>query len=356
MKRKSMAAAAVLFCALHAAASAQGIYNGRVVAVGTQTVRAPYSGYVQEVYIQSGESLEAGGDVAVMESEKIYASADGEVSGVFAYEGDLAEAVADRYGAVMYIEPSNRFRLDASTRKGYSMSENKYVHIGEEVYLSCTQDGSHTGKGFVSALDAEDAKRFTVEITEGQFYMNETVGIFRDREYTSLSKIGQGTIIRTPPIPVDAQGSVLRIHVMSGDSVKRGDLLLETVDSRLDRLEPVSSVVQSEAAGIVASVDAQPGTKVEKGAAIATIYPMDAIMIEMEISEADLHSVSVGDEVEIEFNWNAGAAERTSGTVSGVSYLTAEDEASGAAMYHAYIGFVPDENVRIGMTAVVYVE
>lgn len=355
MKRKCLLVA-IMLCAFHAVAYAQGIYNGKVVAVGTQTVRAPYSGYVQDVYVQSGERVEEGVDVAEMETEKIYASADGEVSGVFALEGDLTETVADRYGAVMYIEPSNRFRLDSSTSKGYSMSENKYVHIGEEVYLSCTKDGSHTGRGFVSALDAEDSKKFTVEITQGEFYMNETVGIFRNPDYTSLSKIGQGTIVRTPPIAVDAEGSVLRIHVMSGDSVKRGDLLLETVDGRLDKLEPVNAVVQSKTAGIVASVDAPPGTKVEKGAAIATIYPANAIMIEMEISEADLYSVAVGDEVEIEFNGNLDTAEQTSGTISSISYLTTEDKVSGAAMYHAYIGFTPNENVRIGMTAVIYVK
>ena len=357
MKRKCtvMAATLILFV-FHTAASAQSIYNGRVVAVGTQAVRAPYSGYVQDIYIQSGESIREGVDVAAMETEKVYASADGEVSGVFAHEGDLAEAVVDRYGAMMYIEPSNRFRLDASTQKGYSMSENKYVHIGEEVFLSCTRDGSHTGKGFVSALDDEDSKKFTVEIVEGEFYMNETVGIFRNPEYTSLSKIGQGTIIRTPPIPINAEGSILRIHVMSGDSVKRGALLFETVNSRLDKLEPVSSVVQSEVAGVVASVDAQPGTKVEKGAAIATLYPANAIVIEMEIFEGDLQSVSVGDEVEIEFNWNVGVTERTDGMISSISYLATEDEASGMARYHAYIRFIPDENVRIGMTAVIYVK
>ena len=318
-------------------------------------MRAPFAGYVQDVFVKSGERIEAGADVALMQTQKVYAPADGTVSGVFAKEGDSAKDAADRYGAAMYVEPANRYRLDASTQKSFSASENKYVHIGETVYLFCTRDGSHTGTGFVAALDEKDSKKFTVEVTEGEFYMSETVGIFRDPACTYMTKIGQGTVIRTPPIAVSAEGSVLRIHVRSGDSVARGDLLMETVEGTLDALSPVSPAATSESAGIVASVDAKPGAKVEKGAAIATVYPADALMLEIEIGEAELGGVKAGDEVEIEFGFSAETAARTSGTICDISYLTAESEA-GSAAYHAYVSFAPDDDVRIGMTAVVYMK
>lgn len=116
---------------------------------------------------------------------------DGTVSGIFASEGDDAESVAERYGAVLFIEPTNRFTLDCSNEKGYSYSENRYIHIGETVYLSCTTDGSHSGVGVVTGVDEKDEKKFSVEVTEGLFYMNESVGVFRNPQYTSMSRIGR---------------------------------------------------------------------------------------------------------------------------------------------------------------------
>ena len=60
----------------------------------------------------------------------------------------------------------------------------------------------------------------------------------------------------------------------------------------------------SDVEGIVASVDAKKGAKVEKGDALITVYPKDEIQIEILISEADLPTIRVGETVSIEFNWS----------------------------------------------------
>ena len=89
-----------------------------------------------------------------VETSKTYASTDGTVSGVFAREGDSADGVKTQYGALVYIEPINRYTLECSTEKGYNSSENRYIHIGESVFLKCTKDGSHQGRGVVTGLDS----------------------------------------------------------------------------------------------------------------------------------------------------------------------------------------------------------
>ena len=166
-------------------ASAENIFAGKVAASNTSVISAPYGGRVDNIYVRIGDYVGEDSLIATLGTDEVYALVDGTVSGIFASEGDDAESVAERYGAVLFIEPTNRFTLDCSNEKGYSYSENRYIHIGETVYLSCTTDGSHSGVGVVTGVDEKDEKKFSVEVTEGLFYMNESVGVFRNPQYTS---------------------------------------------------------------------------------------------------------------------------------------------------------------------------
>lgn len=358
MRNKALAALLAAL-ALPACALGETVFAGEVTADRAQVIAAPYGGMVEEVAVRVGDSVKIGDPIAVVETQKTYAMTDGTVSGVFACEGDSAEGIKERYGAVVYIEPINRYTLDCTTDKGYNSSENRYIHIGETVYLSCTKDGSHQGRGVVTALDKEKENAFKVEVTGGEFYMGETVNIFRDAGYATESRIGRGTVGRTAPVAVTGEGSVLRLHVRAGDTVERGELLFETVTGTLDGLYAPDTQVVSDRVGVIASVDATNGTKVEKGAKIATLYPEDQMQVKMVISEADLPDVRVGGAASIEFNWDADSGRRYEGTISSISYLSekpAEGTSSQGAQYVAYIDFEPDETVRIGMTVVVYVQ
>jgi len=351
---------AVLICILlmlSTVSNAESTFSGKVVARETQVIKSPYGGNLENLYVQSGDLITKNANIAFLSSEKVYATLNGTVSGVFAHEGDFSETVINRYGAVLYIEPSNQYILNCSTEKSYSFSENKYVHIGEIVYLTCTTDGSHCGKGFVAALDESDPKKFIIEITEGAFYMNEKVGVFRAADYKSTSKIGQGTVERVTPIPINADGSISKIHVKSGDSIQRGQILFETVGGKLDYLMPIDSMVRSEVSGIIESVNNQKGVWIDKGEPIVTLYPLESIKLEISISELDLTEIAVGDEVSIEFIWHPNGGKRAMGKISSISYVCHnKEEQSGSAYYHAYVDFIPDENVRIGMSALIYTQ
>ena len=343
---------------LPGAALCETMFSGEVTAGQKQVIAAPYGGIVQDVAVRVGDSVDIGDRIATVATTKVYAMTEGTISGVFANEGDAAADVKERYGALCYIEPINRFTISASTEKAYNSSENRYIHIGETVYLSCTKDGTHQGRGVITAIDKENEDKYTVEVTGGEFYMGETVAIYRDSAYSNESRIGRGTVERTTPVAVNAEGSVLRLHVRAGDTVERGELLLETVSGTLDGLYAPDTKVVSDRKGVIASVDADNGTSVEKGAKIATIYPEDAIQVSMVISESDLMDVHVGDSASIEFNWDADGESRFEGVVSSISYVNEKKQEGGssAAEYVACIDFTPDDTVRLGMTVVVYVQ
>lgn len=359
--RKIMCCALLAALLLSCAARAEISFEGRVVAGETATVLAPFGGMVDKIALRTGDRVDVGDDVATITTTKVYATADGTVSGVFAREGDDAASIAERYGALVYIEPTNRYVISASTEKAYNSSATKYIHIGEKVHLSCTKDGSHTGTAIVTSVsEADEAGNtpYKLEVVGGSFYMGETVGIFRSAGYDSNTRIGRGTIQQNAAIAVKGSGSVLKLHVQEGDCVERGELLFETVEGALDGLYAMDNTIVSGVAGVVASVDVAPGGSVSKGAKLIGVYPDGSLQIEILVSEMDLRELREGAQVEIEFDWDAEGLCRAKGVVDSISHVNATAQegasASGAAEYSAYISFDAAQDVRLGMSAIVY--
>lgn len=356
-------------------------FDATVVCVHPAYVTADIGGTVASVPVLAGEKVESGDVIAELNTTKIYATTDGTVTGVFAEAGDSVSAITDRYGALMYIEPASKYTIAASTANSYNASANKYVHVGEHVYLSCTSDGDHTGEGFVSAVSGED---FTVEVTSGSFYMGETVSVFREDSLASKTRIGRGEIERIENVAVTGgavseagtggsassgsgtSASVVQIHVADGDTVKAGDLLIETLSGEYDALYCTGTALTTDQEGILAEVNASVGNSVNKGDIIATLYPQENLQLKIALNESDLSALAVGDAVQISFNWNEDAddASTYTGTVSEILYTAVEGESlsgqesaegiSGdSAAYAAYIDFEAGEEIRLGMTAIV---
>ena len=345
-----LVAAALLFGAAHA----EMVFDGKVTGGDPVSVLAPFGGIVDKVNVRAGDRVHLGETIASLQTTKVYASVEGTVSGVFGREGDLTDGITERYGAVMFIEPTNKYTISASTEKAYNTSENKFIHIGEKVFLSCTADGTHKGTGVVTTVEAEG--KYKVEVTGGEFYMAETVGIFRRDDYAQSSRIGRGTVAATASVPIKGSGSILKIHVENGDFVERGELLFETVTGALDGLFAPGSAIVTAVSGIVASVDAAAGGAVEKGGKIIAVYPDASTQIEIKVRESDLGSIAEGMPVAIEFNWDNNRETRFSGTVTGISYVSAQAEGESEPSYTAYIAFEPDDSVRLGMTVLVYAQ
>lgn len=347
-------AACVLAMMLAAtAAMAEMIFEGSVVCPEAMPVISPFGALVEGVNVSAGERVEKGDVVATMDTVKVYAPCEGTVSGVFGTEGDSIEGIVERYGAVMYIEPLRKYTVTASTEKAYNLSENKFIHIGEEVWLCCTADGTHQGRGVVTGF-GDDVSKYTVEVFAGEFSMAETVGIFRDEDYSAKSRIGRGTVSATKPVSVKGTGSIIRMHVASGDYVEKGELLFETVTGDLDGMYSPGSDIISNISGIVAEVSARPGASVEKHGAVLTVYPDDALEVQVPVAESELGMIAVGDSVKIEFTWDLDGETVFEGTVTGISYINSAE--SGEPVYTASIAFPPDDTVRMGMTVLVYAQ
>ena len=356
MKKLLSLLLALLCCLTPCAALADVSFDGSVVSGGATSVRAPFGGVVTSVSVQAGDRVEAGDAVAEVETTKVYAPEAGTVTGLFVQPGDNAETVAARYGAALYIAPANKYSISADIEKAYNDSANKYVNIGETVYIACTSDSDHTAVGVIVAAEGT---AYTVETTSGELMMEETVNIYRSSERDSSSRIGRGTVSRTSEVAVSATGSVVALHVSDGDTVERGQLLFETVSGDLDGLYATGSAITSTVSGVVASVNASAGATLNKGDTVLSVYPDDSLEIEIGVEEYDLGSIDVGDEVNIRFNWDENGDHDAQGSVRAISFLpeTAEAgaEASSDAIYNAYVTFTPDESTRLGMTVIVTV-
>ena len=339
-------------------ALAQVTFQGTVVSSKTLSVSAPFGGLVDEIDLRKGDPIHVGDVVATLKTTLVYAEMDGTVSGVFAREGDQTEGITERYGGVMYIEPVHKYTVSATTEKAYNSSDTKYVHIGEKVYLSCTKDGSHVGTAVVtniSEVDESGNTPYKLEVTGGEFYMGETVGIYRDSAYSNESRIGRGTILQNTAVAVKGSGSVLKMHVQVGDTVERGEVLFETVEGVLDGLYATDNVIYSPMDGIVASVEAAQGSSVEKNGKLITVYPRDGLQIQILVSELDLTEIQEGDKVLIEFEWDMDSTHQTEGTVASISRVGEErSEKGGDAQYAAFVNFTPDDSVRLDMSVNVY--
>lgn len=350
MNRKlSLLLSALLICALLiTSASAEIIsFDGTVAAKDTVEVYAPIGGSVADVLVSAGETVKNGDVLVALKTTKVYATEAGTVTGVFGQAGDDASTVASRYGAVMYIEGESSFTVSASTDNAYNATENKFVHIGETVYLVSRSASTHTGTGVITAVSGTS---YTVEVKSGTFEAGESCDIYRDAKHTTTKRIGRGTTARVNPTAVTGSGSIVRYAVKNGDTVTRGQLLFETLTGSFDGLYMSGDTIVATADGVVGSISAQRGGSVSKDAAVAVIYPAGSMRVEGAVAEADLSYIKVGDKVELEMNWNPDAAPLT-GTVSMISSVATTSGSD--TTYTVYIDFTPTSDIRYGMTCLV---
>ena len=144
--------AACLACGITGAAMADNSYVGTITAGETVPVQVSYGGRLSGITKSAGQLVSEGESLAEVEATLNFAPVEGTISGMYLQAGDKTEDVTERYGASLYIEPTNRYIIKATSDKAYNSSENKYIHLGERVYLKCVTDGSHKGTGMVAAL------------------------------------------------------------------------------------------------------------------------------------------------------------------------------------------------------------
>ena len=315
--------------------------DGTVVSMETVPVLSTVDGTLSQVLLTEGDHVDAGQEAVVLYSVGVYANQSGTVR-VMGAEGELVEALVERYGAVVYIEPDNDYTISASTRYAYDVEENKVIHPGETVYLRCATDGKHTGVGRVTAVSGTS---FTVEVTSGEFESGENVYACRSTDYATNSRIGRGEAKHTSAVAYAGTGTgrVYGMAVQDGASVGIGDLLYTTVETS------ASYRIAADVAGTVAAVRVAAGDMIAQGSVIADIYPDEAVRVEIAVSENDLRDLHVGTGVTIEFK-DGQTAEGVIDRISAVAQVN-EDPEDDTVRFSAYIRFDDAVSVRYGMTA-----
>lgn len=353
MKRKGFLSTLAVLAAcllLPGFALASASFDGTVVSKNAVAVTAPFGGVIGKVSVQEGDYAQAGDTLAEVITTKVYAPSDGIITGLFARAGDSVENVVNRYGAALYITPAHKYTIEADTDYAYSNNDNLYVHLGEVVYIrSYNFQVYNTGMGIITSVQDAD---YTVETTEGDFWMGETVSIYRDADYDTTSRIGRGEVTRTAEVTVGDSGSIVAMHVQDGDEVVRGQLLYETVSGELEGLVADGNLIKATVSGIVESVSVSAGSSVAQGGLVATICPRDRMQIVIEVNEYDLMDIAVGDTVALTFTYDDIGMSTGTGTVEMISDVSVSTDTSDVS-YAVYIIFEAEDDTRLGMTVMV---
>lgn len=319
--------------------------TGTVIPAETVQVYAPAGGTVASVSARTGQTVTAGDPLFTLKTTPVYAEEDGTVTGIFGRPGDSADTVTSRYGAVLYLEGTCAYTVSASISNGYNSAEARFVHIGEPVFLQCRSSTARAGTGIITSAEGNS---FQVKVLSGVFIPGDSVDIYRDSAYTTTSRIGRGTVSRVSPTAVTASGAIVRIAVEDGASVRRGDLLLETVEGSFDGLIMTGTEVTAPVSGAVGSISVSAGGAIQKGSLAAVLYPAERMQAEAFVSEEICSLIHEGDPMLVELAANENVS--YPGTVSLVSAVA--EEGTEEVSYRVVVDFVPDENVRFGMTVI----
>lgn len=317
--------------------------DGTVTAAYTCEVYAESTAIAQKVHVQPGQMVAAGDVIATLRTTKVYAEEDGTITAVFGETGDLADSLVTRYGAVVYMETGVVYTVAATTDKAYDAVDTRLIHVGESVYLRSRAEEDRTGAAIVTAVDGSS---YSLHVTAGEFIVGETVEVYRDAAYAESTCLGRGEIGRNAPLGVSAEGRIVNVAVQPGDTVKKGDLLLETLAG-----SGSTNLITANATGVVAEVAVSQGASVSEDTVAAVIWPSDAMRITASIPEADLAFINIGDEVELTFDWNADSGKTTTGTVKSISAIS--DAESSNTSFTIVIDFTPDASVRYGMNVTI---
>ena len=337
--------ALILALCLPCAALAETVTaNGVVKSAEVLQITAPYSGVLLPFEWESGDSVAAGDQLFALDTQKIYAPADGTLVALFAEEGDLAENVLAQYGMLASIEKTNDQLIDASTSGAYADDDNKIIHVGETVYFEQTRDRDNEGMGRVIAVN--DSK-YTVELIKGEFDLEDQVRICRDENMSSKSCIGSGTVKRAANVSVGASGRVLRCAVQAGEQVRKGQLLFEMAS--LDADAGAEARINADCGGSV-EIACVSGQQVYRGQLLAKVHDLSVMEVVAEVDEMDLDLIRVGDHLTV--TMDRYGDQQFTGTVTEIAGIGMPRQ--NAAYYSVTIRMNAGMELLPGMNATVW--
>ena len=277
MLKKSLSLLAAL--ALATAPALAETYAGTTVASRTTALVSASGGVLESLSLLPGQSVAAGETVGSTRAEKVFAAWDGTVALCYADAGDSVD------GAVLEISPTSRYTVYCTVDGAYSDPETELVHIGEQLYLRCTANGTHKAVGVVTSIDGAE---YQVEVIGGELYVGEVVNLYRDADFSAARRVGVGTAVVAEPIEYSASGTLIELCVQEGEIIERGELLFTWAQAD-------STQIVSPAGGVVASVLVAPGDVLKIGQTVAELVQPGDVRIQVQLTAADAARIQFGD-------------------------------------------------------------
>lgn len=332
-------------CAAGAEETAVSTANATVDAANTVQLTAPFAGVLLPYDWNGGERISSGDVVLEMDTNKLYAPADGALQGVFAEEGDLCEDVIAQYGKIANIEKPETLVISATTSGRYNSDENKELHVGSTIYVEQTDDTDNTGEGRITALNGN---AYSVELTAGEFVEGDQVKLYRDEKMGSKTCIGSGTLVRGLDVAVQGSGRVLKSYCRQGQQVKKGQLLFELAPA--DCAPTVTDgQLKADCDGIL-ELKAASGQQVYKGQVLALLHDLTAMEVTAQVDEVDLDRVHVGDSLKVICDRYPDT--ELSGTVVSIAGMGVQKQ--NASYYNVKLSLSTSLELLPGMNATVY--
>lgn len=350
MKRFLILVTALLFALTPAMAQQNSlILTATVEAAQSVALKAPASGELAPFTVRTGDAVSAGSTLFTVEPVKVYAPIDGTVTAVFGHAGDMASAVAARYGAVVYIDYQERWQLQGSTRTGTDRAENRDVHVGQQVWLRSNNE-ENFADGVITAADPSGA--ITVQVIGGDLVYNHTVKVYRTPDYDYNALIARGTLSTIAPYAVSASGTIIDMAVSAGQAVEAGDYLFSYVPDEIDperRGQPHATQARAEEDWIVTGLNVQAGSSVQKGQTLLTAIRAGDYELVAQAEEGEVSSIAVGDVFTVTFEeLNIAPVEAS---VTAISPLGTA--ASDVSTYTVRLSFTVPQGVWPGMHATI---
>ena len=342
MKRRFIAFIGCLLALamLSGGALAETSYAGKIAAGETVRIQAPFTAAVERVGAETGDYVHSGDILFELATNKVYAPCDGTVQGVLAQEGDRLEDLALFYQGAIYIEPQVKNIIRAAAEIASSEKENKILHIGETVYLRRSSDSDRrTGTGRITELNGNG---FTVEVLSGDLILDDSCYIYRSASYDYESRIGRGTVARNEPIAVNGTGTVLKLYAEDGQTVQKGDLLMETAPANA----AAESVICAPVDGILASSSVTLGATLSESQLAMEIWQQGAFIIQLNVDEYELPKFELGQKYTAALDCKPTS--KYEATVAEIGYYPVQE--TGSAQYIVKFSFDNDDFVRPGMS------
>lgn len=268
-----------LAAALIAAPALAEAYQGISIARNTIAICAAASGVVEKVNMLAGACVTEGECLAEVRSERIYASQDGYIARIHGHAGDEMD------GSVLEISPVSRYTIYCTAAEGYNSVQGRLLHAGETLYMRCTSNGTHQGFGRVYSIDGES---YMLEALGGEFYVGETVYLYRDADYRYSQLVGTGTVVSHDPEIYSSSGRIISMYVEEGEYVERGELLYEVIAGEDQK-------TLASADGIITDCNVQAGDSVEQGQVIGHLALTTDICVAIQADETAAAQISPGD-------------------------------------------------------------